>query len=127
MTTPARPRPRPIMALEVIRTLTLTPHITRVVLGGPGLAGYVHNAFTDRYVKLVFPPAGVHYPEPLDLAAVRRDLPPEQWPKLRTYTIRSFDPDAGELTIDFVVHGAAFASRVTQATNPLGTCPASAR
>lgn len=101
------PSSRPIMDLEVIRTVALTPSITRVVLGGPGMSAYVHNAFTDRYVKLIFPPDGVTYPEPVDLTTLRRDLPPEQRPKVRTYTIRSFDPDARELAIDFVVHGDA--------------------
>ena len=34
-------------------------------------------------------------------------MPREQWPALRTYTVRAFDPAAGELTIDFVHHGDA--------------------
>jgi NADPH-dependent ferric siderophore reductase len=39
------------------------------------------------------------------MEAVRRDLPREQWPRTRTYTVRAWDPDAGEMTIDFVHHG----------------------
>ncbi|WP_255411508.1 siderophore-interacting protein [Blastococcus sp. TF02-8] len=36
---------------------------------------------------------------------VRAELPPDQWPVTRTYTVRGWDPVAGELTIDFVHHG----------------------
>jgi len=77
----------------------------RVVLGGEGLAGFGAGTFTDHYVKLIFPPDGVVYPVPLDLAAVRRDLPREQWPRTRTYTVRAWDPATLELTLDFVYHG----------------------
>ena len=34
-------------------------------------------------------------------------MPRSMWPRIRTYTIRSLDHAAGELTIDFVVHGSA--------------------
>ncbi|MET9069386.1 siderophore-interacting protein [Streptosporangium sandarakinum] len=90
---------------EVVRVERLTPHMIRVVLGGDGLAGFEAGEFTDHYVKLLFPPAGVVYPEPFDLAAVQRDLPREQWPTTRTYTVRAWDPVARELTLDFVHHG----------------------
>jgi NADPH-dependent ferric siderophore reductase len=60
---------------------------------------------TDHYVKLVFAPEGVTYPEPLDVEAIRRDLPREQWPRTRTYTVRAWDEAARELTLDFVHHG----------------------
>ena len=89
----------------VLRTERLTPHMIRVVLGGAGLTGFAVHGYTDHYVKLIFPRPGVWYPVPLDMAAVRRDLPREQWPQLRSYTVRDWDPVAGELTIDFVYHG----------------------
>src|ERR1700759_4830397 len=91
--------------LQVLRTERLTPHLRRVVLGGTGLAGVADNGFTDRYVKLVFPRPGVTYPEPFDMAEVRETMPRESWPVIRTYTIRALDHDAGEMTIDLVVHG----------------------
>jgi NADPH-dependent ferric siderophore reductase len=90
---------------SVLRTERLTPHLIRLVLGGPELAGFEAGAYTDRYVKVIFPRPGVDYPVPMDMAAVRRDLPREQWPRLRTYTVRSWDPEAVELTIDVVHHG----------------------
>ncbi|MFC0042648.1 siderophore-interacting protein [Actinomadura rayongensis] len=89
----------------VLRTRRLTPHMIRVVLGGPGLADFGAGEFTDHYVKLLFPRPGVRYPEPFDMAAVRAEYPRDQWPVTRTYTVRSYDRDAGELTLDFVYHG----------------------
>lgn len=71
----------------VIRTGWVTPHLVRVVLGGKGLTGFGAGAFTDHYVKLLLPEPG------------------SDRPVHRTYTVRSWDPVAGELTIDFVQHG----------------------
>jgi NADPH-dependent ferric siderophore reductase len=68
----------------------LTPTLTRIVFGGEGLAGFEVGDYTDHYVKLRFP---------------RDGAPAEERPKVRTYTVRAWDPDAGRLTIDFVVHG----------------------
>ncbi|MFD7507672.1 siderophore-interacting protein [Streptomyces sp. NPDC059850] len=101
---PARKRPRPHRA-QVVRTDRLTPHMVRVVLGGDGLAEFSAGEWTDHYVKLLFPAAGAAYPQPLDLERIREELPREQWPVTRTYTVRAWDPAARELTLDFVVHG----------------------
>ncbi|GAA4098087.1 siderophore-interacting protein [Actinomadura miaoliensis] len=89
----------------VVRTQWITPHMIRVVLGGEGLARFAAGEFTDHYVKLLFPRPGVVYPEPFDMEEIRARLPREQWPSTRTYTVRAWDPDARELTIDFVHHG----------------------
>ncbi|MCZ2819494.1 siderophore-interacting protein [Modestobacter sp. VKM Ac-2977] len=98
-------RPRVARVGEVLRTSRLTPHMIRVVLGGEGLAGFPAGEYTDHYVKLLFPPAGAPYGVPFDPDRVRAELPAEVWPVTRTYTVRSWDPAAGELTIDFVHHG----------------------
>ncbi|MGW8672170.1 siderophore-interacting protein [Streptomyces niveus] len=90
---------------RVIRTQRITPHMVRLVLGGDGPAGLEAGEFTDHYVKLLFAPEGVSYPEPFDMDRVREDFPREQWPATRTYTVREWNPAAGEITIDFVVHG----------------------
>ena len=117
-------------ALQVRRTERLTPHMIRVVAGGDDLAAFPDTEYTDRYVKILFPRPDVAYPggwprprpvsegevsadardlgypqEPFDMDTARAELPRDQWPVLRTYTVRAFDPAAGELTIDFVHHG----------------------
>jgi NADPH-dependent ferric siderophore reductase len=66
--------------------------MVRVVLGGPGLAGFDAGRFTDHYIKLLFP----------DPAAA-----PGERARTRTYTVRRWDAVAGELSIDVVVHGDA--------------------
>jgi NADPH-dependent ferric siderophore reductase len=89
----------------VLRTERLTPHMIRVVLRGAGLAEFGAGGVTDHYVKLLFPRPGVAYPEPFDMERVRAEMPREQWPATRTYTVRAWDGRARELTIDFVHHG----------------------
>ncbi|MGO4584733.1 siderophore-interacting protein [Arthrobacter sp. 2RAF6] len=96
---------RPQVNLTVLRTEQLSPHMVRIIAGGPGFAGYANNDFVDRYVKIVFPQPGVDYALPLDLWAIRETMPREQWPYTRTYTVRWVDQAAQELAIDFVVHG----------------------
>lgn len=96
---------RPQVNLTVLRTEQLSPHMVRVIAGGPGFAGYANNDFVDRYVKIVFPQPGVDYELPLDLWAIRETMPRGQWPYTRTYTVRWVDQAAQQLAIDFVVHG----------------------
>ncbi|MET8614227.1 siderophore-interacting protein [Streptomyces misionensis] len=98
-------KPRKVHTARVVRTERLTPHMQRVVLGGEGLAGFAADTCTDHYVKLLFGPAGVVYPEPFDLERIRAEFPREQWPVTRTYTVRGWDPGHRELTLDFVIHG----------------------
>ncbi|MEU8568707.1 siderophore-interacting protein [Streptomyces pathocidini] len=101
---PARRKPQ-LHRARVVRKERLTPHMVRVVLGGEGLADFPAGEYTDHYVKLLFPAEGTTLPEPFDLEAVRRELPRDQWPRMRTYTVRAWDPERRELTLDFVVHG----------------------
>ncbi|WP_091238464.1 siderophore-interacting protein [Micromonospora matsumotoense] len=98
-------RSRLVTSARVVRVGRPTPHLVRLVLGGEELAGLPVGEFTDHYIKLVFPPPGVDLPRPLDLAAIKRDLPREQWPRLRAYTVRAWDAAAGEMTVDVVHHG----------------------
>jgi NADPH-dependent ferric siderophore reductase len=97
--------PAKVTGLQVRRTEQLTPHMIRVVAGGDDLAAFPETGHTDRYVKILFPRPGVAYPEPFDMDAVRACMPREEWPALRTYTVRALDRAARELTIDFVHHG----------------------
>ncbi|MFD5107444.1 siderophore-interacting protein [Streptomyces cinereoruber] len=101
---PARRSPKATEA-RVVHTERITPHMVRLVLGGPGLDGFDAGEYTDHYVKLLFAPEGVAYPEPFDMERIREEFPRGQWPTTRTYTVRAWDPERRELTIDFVVHG----------------------
>jgi NADPH-dependent ferric siderophore reductase len=60
----------------------LTPNMVRVVVGGPDLEGFAVGSFTDHYVKCRF------------------------GDRMRSYTVRAWDPERRLLTLDFVVHGA---------------------
>src|SRR5690606_20946864 len=105
MSDPRGRRSPRLVTAEVLRTERITPRLTRVVLGGPGLDGFGVGEFTDHYLKLQFPRPGVEYPEPFDLGRIREELPREQWPFTRTYTVRRWDAAERELWVDFVVHG----------------------
>ncbi|MEH1102273.1 siderophore-interacting protein [Micromonospora sp. CPCC 205561] len=98
-------RPTKVTTARVLRTARPTPHLVRLVLGGEELVGLPVGEFTDHYIKVVFPVPGVDYPSPMFLETIRRDLPREQWPRLRAYTVRAWDAAAGEMTVDIVHHG----------------------
>lgn len=99
---------RPVRAVNagiVTRVEQLTPHMVRVVVGGEAVGRLNAGAHTDHYVKIQFPLPGVAYPVPFDLGAIRETMPREQWPVVRTYTVRRWVPAEPEMWIDFVVHG----------------------
>jgi NADPH-dependent ferric siderophore reductase len=106
-------RRRSAYAVTVQRTERLSATLVRVVVGGPGLVGFEMPPCTDAYVKVVFVHPDV--PRPLartddgrvDVDGAREALAPEHAPRMRSYTVRAFDRDALELTLDFVVHGDA--------------------
>ncbi|WP_037914396.1 siderophore-interacting protein [Actinacidiphila yeochonensis] len=100
-----QPRRRAPKRATVARTERLTPHMVRVVLTVDPEPPLEAGGFSDHYVKLLFPAPGERLPDPLDLEALRAELPRERWPRTRTYTVRSWDPGTRELALDFVVHG----------------------
>ena len=69
-------------AAQVLRRAPVSDHLVRLVLGGPGLAGFASTGVPDEWVGLVVP---------------------EQF-QSRYYTVRAWDPAAGELTLDVVIH-----------------------
>lgn len=96
---------RPQIVLEVKERVQLSPHLVRIIAGGPGMADIKVSGFTDAYSKMLFQQPGTTLTPPYDLEALRDELPAEQLPSTRTYTVRRIDHDAGEVWIDFVVHG----------------------
>jgi NADPH-dependent ferric siderophore reductase len=102
--TPTRPRRRP-KTTTVLETQRLSPHLVRVVVGGEDLEGFGVGEYTDHYVKLHIPPPGAAYTAPFDDAEIKERYPRDQWPRVRTYTVRDWDAQARRLTLDFFVHG----------------------
>ncbi|TXR55989.1 siderophore-interacting protein [Quadrisphaera setariae] len=91
---------------DVVHVERLTPTLVRVVLGGPGLEGFQPAEGSDAYINIAIPPAGAPYGTVFDPQALREaGVPREQMPARRRYTVRSWDEDARELAVDFVVHG----------------------
>ncbi|MDY4282688.1 siderophore-interacting protein [Xanthomonas sp. LF06-19] len=103
--------------LQVLRTQPLTPHMRRIVVGGPELDGFV-SAGPDDHVKLFFPnPEGAFVlPTMTEHGPV---YPADALPSpARDYTPRHYDADAQELTLDFVLHGDGPACRWAAQADP---------
>ncbi|RJK94866.1 siderophore-interacting protein [Vallicoccus soli] len=86
-------------------TRWLTPTMVRVVLGGGDLHRFAPVEATDAYVNLAFAPEGADYGGAFDPAVVAATRPRHEQPARRRFTVRRWDAGAGELTVDFVVHG----------------------
>ncbi|HEV7791143.1 MAG TPA: siderophore-interacting protein [Pseudonocardia sp.] len=92
--------------LQVLRTHLVTPRMTRVTLGGDELAGFPGTG-PDQRIKLFFPMPGQRRPAMPRASSGGPVWPPgEPRPVIRSYTVRRFDAAAGELDVDFVLHGA---------------------
>lgn len=91
--------------LEVQERIRLSPHLVRIVAGGPGIANVEDNGCTDAYSKMLFADPESELTPPYDMAELRQRLAPEEMPSIRTYTIRRFDLANGSIWIDFVTHG----------------------
>ncbi len=90
-----RPGPR---LLTVKEAFFLTPNMIRVVFAGPELQGFPEGREGGNCKLMI--------PEPEEtresFATRLQNGPP---PAKRTYTVRRFDSDRQELSIDFVAHG----------------------
>jgi NADPH-dependent ferric siderophore reductase len=90
--------------LQVRRSARITPRLVRVTLTGDALADFGGDG-PDRRIKMFFPVPGQDRP-----AVPRATSGGPVWPAgeprptIRTYTVRRYDPAAGELDVDFVLH-----------------------
>ena len=78
--------------------------MVRVTLTGDELAGFGGDG-PDRRIKMFFPATGQDRPA-LPRASTGGPVWPAGAPRpaMRTYTVRRFDEQAGELDVDFVLH-----------------------
>ncbi|MGQ0576896.1 MAG: siderophore-interacting protein [Pseudonocardia sp.] len=91
--------------LQVRRSVLITPRMVRVTLHGDELAGFPGEG-PDRRIKMFFPLPGQERPAVPRATSGGPLWPPGQArPAIRTYTVRRYDPAAGELDVDFVLHG----------------------
>jgi NADPH-dependent ferric siderophore reductase len=113
---PWRQRYRHMRVLEVLRVRRVTPLMHRVTLGGDEIRGIPEGP----NLKLVIPPRGTPNPVwpihgPDRKLAMPAGLPP---PTTRTYSLRRLDRAAGELDVDFVMHGKGIASTWASEAQP---------
>ncbi|MDR6712974.1 NADPH-dependent ferric siderophore reductase [Pseudomonas hunanensis] len=87
--------------LQVVRVTEVTPRMRRITLGGPELEGFV-SLGSDDHVKLLFGETAEQQAA-IDARQLGRDSGVR--PTMREYTPRRYDLAAGELDIDFVLHG----------------------
>ncbi|MGO4338088.1 DUF2218 domain-containing protein [Labrys sp. KB_33_2] len=92
--------------MRVRQVTQVTPLIRRITLAGEDLQRFTRDGI---HIRLLIPPAGLDKPEwPRPARNGRRIWPPEERrPTQRLYTIRRIDAAAGEVDVDFVLHGDA--------------------
>ncbi|WP_240945371.1 siderophore-interacting protein [Rhodococcus sp. HNM0569] len=112
--------------LDVMRTHDVTPRMRRITVAGDQLGSFESGgrtlpAFTtagcDDYVKLFLAEPG-HDPVLPEQHDGHLHWPKKPAPLARTYTVRRFDADAGELDLDFVLHGHGVAGNWARAARP---------
>lgn len=98
------PKRAPPRLLQVLETRDVSPHVRRVVLGGPALSGLV--AWPAAHIKLFLPRPGQPQLKLPTLDAHGRPVwpPLPERPITRTYSVRRHDPRLSRLEVDFVLH-----------------------
>ncbi|MGA9870972.1 MAG: siderophore-interacting protein [Rhodococcus sp. (in: high G+C Gram-positive bacteria)] len=111
--------PEVVRTATVIDTSSLGSGMRRIVLGGPELRSFAAGGFEfpalrsegfDDFVRLFFP---VDDAGTMVLPAQHErtvEWPRDPRPVSRNYTVRSFDEETAELTLDFVAHDTGIAS-----------------
>lgn len=120
--------PISVRGLTVLRVQEISPAMRRIVLGGEGLQEHQRNGVTvpafrsegfDDDVKIIVPdPATGLCPVPEPQPGGTVAWTEESVAQARTYTIRRFDAEAGEVSVDFVIHGTGLASSWAQRAQP---------
>jgi NADPH-dependent ferric siderophore reductase len=113
---PWRQRYRNMRVLEVLCVKRITPLMQRVTLGGDE----IHGIPEGPNLKLVIPPPGTRDPVwPVRGADGKPAMPSGHAMVItRTYSLRRLDRAAGELDVDFVMHGDGVASNWAKQARP---------
>lgn len=110
-TVKAEKLPNRIYRAVVLRTERLTEGMMRIVLGGEDLAGFSSTGIGDEYIRLFLPERGQQVPVyPHPKGDYWEYAPDQVAGPMRTYTIRAVDREAGEISVDFVVHPGGIAA-----------------
>ncbi|MFF3713009.1 SIP domain-containing protein [Streptomyces phaeochromogenes] len=101
--------------VEVVRTVDITPGMRRVTLSGEQLRAFTtadglvrppfESAGFDDDLAFYFPYPGQRDPVLPVQGEAKLIVPKDPRPLSRVYTVRRWDPEAGELDVDFVKHG----------------------
>lgn len=120
--------PLTLRKVEVVRVTDLTPGMRRITLGGEQLHaftsanGFRQPAFAstgfDDFIRLVFRYPGQDEPVLPVQTEKGVDLPRNPRPLSKIYTVRRWDPEAGELDVDFVKHGIGVGTTWAYRTRP---------
>ncbi|MEV0222109.1 siderophore-interacting protein [Streptomyces sp. NPDC050704] len=120
--------PPTLREVEVVRTVDITPGMRRVTLSGAQLRaftaedGFARPAFEsegfDDDLVFYFPYPGQRDPVLPVQGEAKLTVPKDPRPLSRAYTVRRWDPEAGELDVDFVKHGVGAGTTWAYRTRP---------
>ncbi|MEI5519680.1 siderophore-interacting protein [Streptomyces brasiliscabiei] len=121
-------RPPTLREVEVVRTVDITPGMRRITLSGEQLRafttadGFARPAFEspgfDDDLAFYFPYPGQRDPVLPVQGEAKLTVPKGPRPLSRAYTVRRWDPEAGELDVDFVKHGVGAGTTWAHRTRP---------
>lgn len=101
----ATPRRTPPRLLRVKHTRLLSPSLMRITLSGDALDDFPEDS-DGAHIKLMFPQPHQTAPVLPTLGPKGPIWPPDnERPITRTYSVSRYHDEAGELDVDFVLHG----------------------
>lgn len=125
---PLTVHPLTLRDLEVIRVADLTPGMRRITLAGEQLGAFTsssgfaqpafHSTGFDDNLRLIFCHPGQTEPVLPVQQDKGLDHPRDPRPLAKVYTVRRWDPEAGELDIDIVKHGIGVGTTWAYRTQP---------
>ncbi|MFJ5262109.1 SIP domain-containing protein [Streptomyces sp. NPDC088387] len=120
--------PSTLREVEVVRAVDITPGMRRLTLRGEQLRaftsanGFARPAFEsggfDDDIRLFFPYPGRSEPVLPVQGAAKVTVPKGPRPLSKVYTVRRWDPETGELDVDFVRHGVGTGTTWAGRTRP---------